>query len=363
MEAFLYNIELLLSVGVCRFTGRAFIVFSQRKSQENFEGARGERAFNPMHTRAALLLLGLIAAGGCTRDLALPSSDGGGGGTGGTGGGGSGGAGGGGGSQPTCDTAPSAGSFRFAVFGDVRPSQPDDTANYPQAVITGLFQKIAAASPNFVVGTGDYMFVSTSNAPAVDAQLAILLSAEQAFTGPIYHALGNHECTGATASNCPNGNETPNIQGFMSKLAPAQATTPYYRVDFDTGHGSAKLVVVAANAWSPTQATWLETQLADPTTYTFVVRHEAASVTDTNGAVASEAIIQKHPLTLQLLGHTHRYQRIDTKHIISGNGGAPISSGHYGFVLVDLLTNGNLTVSEIDQATGNAGDTFTICPQ
>jgi len=33
------------------------------------------------------------------------------------------------------------------VFGDVRPSQPDDTANYPQAIITSLFQKIAAATP------------------------------------------------------------------------------------------------------------------------------------------------------------------------------------------------------------------------
>jgi hypothetical protein len=354
MEAFLYNIELLLGVGVCRSLGRAFIVFSGPKSQENFEGKCVNCAFKRMHQRAAILFVFAIAAG-CTRpDLALPSGDG---------GAGNGGGGGGGGSPATCGTADSAGSFRFAVFGDVRPSQPDDTANYPTAIITSLFTQIAAHSPNFVVGTGDYMFVSTSNAPAVDAQLAILLGAEQAFSGPIYHALGNHECTGATASNCPNGNETPNVRGFMSKLAPAGLTTPYYRVDFDTGMGSAKLVVIAANAWSQTQADWLEAQLADATAYTFVVRHEAASVTDTNGAVASETIVQKHPLTMELLGHTHRYQKIDPKHIISGNGGAPISSGHYGFVLVDLLTNGNLSVSEVDQATGAVGDTFTICPQ
>jgi hypothetical protein len=303
-----------------------------------------------MHLRAAILFVCTIAAG-CTRpDLGLPNGDGGGG----TGGGAQ---------TPTCDTGDSAGSFRFAVFGDVRPSQPNDTANYPQAIITSLFTQIAAQSPNFVVGTGDYMFVYTSNAPAVDAQLAILLGAEQAFSGPIYHAMGNHECTGATASNCPNGNETPNVLGFMSKLAPAGQTKPYYRIDFDTGMGSAKLVVIAANAWSQTQSDWLETQLADPTAYTFVARHEAASVTETNGAVASEAIVQKHPLTLELLGHTHRYEKIDTKHIISGNGGAPLSGGHYGFVLVDLLTNGNLAVSEFDQATGAVRDTFTICPQ
>ncbi|MGZ3425169.1 MAG: metallophosphoesterase family protein [Polyangia bacterium] len=305
-----------------------------------------------MHPRAALLLLCAVAAVGCTRpDLALPSGDGGGG---------------GGGTQPpACDgaTAPSAGSFRFAVFGDVRPSQPNDTANYPQAVVTSLFTQIAQQAPSFVVGTGDYMFASTSNGPAVDAQLSMLLSAEQGFAGPVYHALGNHECTGATASNCPNGNETANVRAFMSLLVPPGTTTPYYRVDFDTGQGSAKLVVIAANAWSATQAAWLETQLADPTTYTFVARHEAAAVTETAGAVASEAIVQKYPLTLELLGHWHRYQRLDTRHIVSGNGGAPLSTGHYGFVLVDLLTNGNLTVSEIDQATGAAGDTFTICPQ
>ncbi|MCU1277387.1 MAG: hypothetical protein JWM53_933 [bacterium] len=314
-------------------------------------------AFKAMHLRAAILFCCAIVIG-CTRpDLALPGGDGGG--TGGIGGGG-----GGGGSQPpTCAPADSAGSFRFAAFGDVRPSQPNDTANYPAAIITGLFQQIAKQSPHFVVGTGDYMFASTTNAPAVDAQLAMLLSAEQGFSGPIYHALGNHECTGATASNCPNGNETPNIQAFMSKLVPAGTTTPYYRVDLDTGMGAAKIVIIAANAWSQTQADWLETQLSDPTAYTFVVRHEAAYISQTAGAGASEAIVQKHPLTLELLGHTHRYEKLDSKHIISGNAGAPLSGGHYGFVLVDLLTNGNLSVSEIDQATGAASDTFTICPQ
>ena len=303
-------------------------------------------AFNDMQQRATILLLcaaiGIVA--GCTPTGSLPATP----------------------PPPaTCTptAADSAGTFRFAVFGDVRPAQPNDTANYPTAIITSLFQQMAAQSPGFVVGTGDYMFASSTATTTVDAQVALLLAAEQAFTGPIYHALGNHECTGATASNCPNGNETANVRAFMSKLLPAGTTTPYYRVDFDTGAGSAKLVVVAANAWSDAQAAWLETQLSDPTTYTFVARHEAATITETNGAVASEAIIAKHPLTLELLGHTHRYEKIDDKRIISGNAGAPISHGHYGFVLVDLLTNGNLSVSEYDQATGAVDDTFTICPQ
>jgi calcineurin-like phosphoesterase family protein len=262
----------------------------------------------------------------------------------------------------TPSAADSAGSFRFAVFGDVRPAEPNDTANYPSEIVTGLFTQIAAQSPDFVVGTGDYMFAS-SDSTVVNAQLALLLAAEQGYAGPIYHALGNHECTGATASNCPAGNETANMRGFITKLLPDGIFLPYYRKDFDTGRGIAKLVIIAANAWSDKQAMWLETQLADPTAYTFVVRHEAAAVKDTAGAAASEAIVQKHPLTLELLGHWHSYEKLDDRHVVSGNGGAPLSSGHYGFLLVDLLTNGNLSVSEIDQATGSSSDTFTICPQ
>ena len=327
-------------MGICRSLGGAFIVFLATEKQENFEGISVNRAFNGMHQRAAAILL-LGALVGCTPTAPLPDMPD-------------------AGCTPTA--ADSAGTFRFAVFGDVRPQQPNDTANYPQAVVTGLFQQIAAQSPQLVVGTGDYMFASSTNSTAVDAQLAMLLAAEQGFAGPVYHALGNHECTGATASNCPNGNETANVRAFMSKLVPAGTTTPYYRVDVDTGMGKAKLVFIAANAWSPAQATWLEQQLADPTKYTFVVRHEDASVTDTAGAGASEQIVQKHPLTLELLGHWHRYEKLDERHVVSGNGGAPLSFGHYGFVLVDLLANGNLSVSEIDQATGAVGDTFTLCP-
>jgi Calcineurin-like phosphoesterase len=261
------------------------------------------------------------------------------------------------------DPAPSAGTFRFAVFGDVRPGQPNDTANYPKEVVAGLFRQIAAQSPHLVVGTGDYMFASTANAAGVDEQVAMLLDAEAAFAGPVYHALGNHECTGATASNCPKGTETPNMRAFMSKLIPSGTPTPYYRIDVDTGRGVAKLVFVAANAWSEAQAQWLEAQLTDATAYTFVIRHEPPAVKESMGVLPSEAIIHQHPLTLELLGHWHRYQHLDTKHVISGNAGAPLSYGHYGFVLVDLLTNGNLSVSEVDQATSDVSDTFTICPQ
>ena len=53
---------------------------------------------------------------------------------------------------------------------------------------------------------------------------------------------------------------------------------------------------VACNAWTSTQATWLDAQLAKQTTYTFVVRHESTSAVSQTPCNASQAIINAHPL-------------------------------------------------------------------
>src|SRR6202012_5004386 len=104
-------------------------------------------AFRGMRARAEILLM--IAMAGCTPEPPLPATP----------------------PPPAvCSPTPadSAGRSRSAVCGAVRPAEPDDTANYPTAIVTGLFQQIAAQSPSFVVGTGDYMFASSST--AVDGQ-------------------------------------------------------------------------------------------------------------------------------------------------------------------------------------------------
>jgi hypothetical protein len=251
----------------------------------------------------------------------------------------------------------------FAVFGDARPPNPDDTADYPSTVLGSIFMLAGMHGAQFVIGTGDYMFASTQQ--AVTDQVALFKQAESNFSGPIYLTMGNHECTGATASNCPSANETPNVQAFMS-LLPEGTTLPYYRIDLDTPKGKAKLVFVAANAWSDAQALWLEAQLADATPYTFVMRHEAPSVTETPGVSPSELTIAAHPFTLELLGHTHAYKRLDSRRVISGNGGAPIRSydggSGYGFLLVQLLSDGNVAATEISQANGMPIDTWRVSP-
>src|SRR5262249_42249497 len=150
---------------------------------------------------------------------------------------------------------PNAPLLSFTVFGDCRPGNEDDTPNYPVDVATNIFKLAEEKNPQFMIGTGDYMFAS--NLTSVTAQVALLTQAEANFSKPIYHAMGNHECTGATASNCPNGNETANVRAFMSKLVPAGTSKPYYRVDVETRHGKAKFLFIAGNGWSAAQSTWL----------------------------------------------------------------------------------------------------------
>ncbi|MGZ3427664.1 MAG: metallophosphoesterase, partial [Polyangia bacterium] len=207
----------------------------------------------------------------------------------------------------------------------------------------------------------DYMFASSSS--AVNAQVQLFLEARAKFDGPVYLDLGNHECNGYTNSNCPNGDETPNVQAFMAQLAPSGATMPYYRIDVPAAHGTAKLLFVAANAWSATQQSWLQQQLAQPTTYTFVIRHEPSSASTAPGVSPSESLIKASSYTLELNGHTHEYKHVDTKHVISGNAGAPLQSGgFYGVLIVEEQDDGNITATEIDEASGQAVDSWTVTP-
>jgi hypothetical protein len=278
------------------------------------------------------------------------------------GGGGSGGSGGGGGSSGGGDGGvPLSGGMKFAVFGDCRPANLDVTSGYPSMIIGNIFSLAQKNGAQFVIGTGDYMFASMQS--TVTAQVALFNQAKANFTGgPVYLTMGNHECTGFTNSNCPNLNETPNVQAFM-QLLPTGTTKPYYRIDIMTPLGSAKFLFVAANAWDSTQQSWLQTQLADATTYTFVMRHEPPNDTQAPGTAPSESLLTSAKYTLELLGHTHEYNHIDAQHVISGNAGAPLSGGNsYGLLIVEQLANGNITVNEIDEATGNVTDTWTVSP-
>ena len=96
--------------------------------------------------------------------------------------------------------------LRFAIVGDTRPPSPNDTAHYPTAIITKIWQDVEAElpPPQFAVSTGDYMFSDTNSTTQLP-QLQKYMTARAAFHGLQYPAMGNHECTGATDSNCGMG--------------------------------------------------------------------------------------------------------------------------------------------------------------
>jgi hypothetical protein len=259
--------------------------------------------------------------------------------------------------------------LRFAVVGDTRPMNPDDTAGYPTQIVTQIWGEVEAETPHpaFTVTTGDYMFASTSGAE-VGPQLDLYLGARASYSGFVYPAMGNHECNGYTSSNCgPAGHdgEPPNFQQFMSRmLGPIGELRPYFIERFAANDGSwtAKFVFIAANAWDQTQQYWLDAVLKEPTTYTFVIRHESPDASTAPGVDPSQAILAMHPLTMLIVGHTHTYRHVPGyREIIVGNGGAPLTSGpNYGYVTIARQSDGTLEVTSKDYATLAAIDHFFV---
>ena len=252
----------------------------------------------------------------------------------------------------------------FAVVGDTRPANPDETSGYPTAIITKIYSDIAGLSPQplFVVTTGDYMF-STPGAGTAGPQMSLYLTAQSQFKGTAFGGMGNHECTGATASNCAT-DATENYNVFMSQmLGPLGVTKPYYSVSINASDNSwtSKIVFIAANAWDGAQASWLDATLSQNTTYTFVIRHEPADANTAPGVNPSEAILAKHPYTLAIVGHTHTYGHYSDqpKEMLVGNGGAPpTGSKDYGFGLIQQRADGTIQADVLDYQTLNYDSYF-----
>jgi hypothetical protein len=249
-------------------------------------------------------------------------------------------------------------SLAFAIVGDTRPPAINDTAGYPTAVITKIYQDLEGLNPRppFVVTTGDYQFSSATGTQS-GPQMDFYLNARTNYSGIQFPTMGNHECTGAASSNCGSGNAngtTVNYTNYMSKfLSPLGQQNPWYEIDVNATDGSwtAKFLFVAANAWSSTQASWLDSAMSRATTYTFIIRHESAAAASP-GTGASESIMAQHPYTLSITGHAHTYSHPKAKEIIIGNGGAPLTGGAtYGFGIVSQRADQSIQIDEYDSQT------------
>jgi len=262
----------------------------------------------------------------------------------------------------------SEGQLSFGIIGDTRPAVVNDTAGYPTAIVTQIFTDLEAEAPHlgFAIGTGDYQF-SSSTGTQTGPQLDLYLQARSHFTSPEYPTMGNHECTGATASNCGAGT-TNGITGifstFTSKiLTPLGLHNPYYSllVTATDNSWTAKVVFVAANAWTSAQSTWLTSVLAQPTTYTFIVRHESSTANTAPGVKPSGTIIAAHPYTMLIVGHDHTYKHLSQKEVLVGNGGAPLTTGSsYGYGVVRRRTDGAIQFMFYNYQTHAVLDTFAV---
>ena len=270
---------------------------------------------------------------------------------------------------PTVDQLTlSEGTLSFGIIGDTRPASVNDTAAYPTAVITQIFQDLQAENPRpgFAVGTGDYQF-SSNGSTTTSPQLDLYLGARANFSNPEYPTMGNHECTGATAGNCGPGSSngtTSVLTAYQSKiLTPLGIHNPYYSllVTPPNNAWSAKVVFVAANYWNSTQSSWLDTVLAQPTTYTFIVRHESSKANTAPGVTPSGAIIAKHPYTMLIVGHDHTYKHLSQKDVLVGNGGAPLTTGSaYGYGVVLQRTDGSIQFTFYNYKTHAVMDQFAV---
>ena len=298
-------------------------------------------------------------------------------------------------------------SLLFAVVGDTRPGMSGDATacQYPQQIINGLYQQIEAQSPHpfFTITTGDYMCCgsgcsgsdsgcSSGQQLSCAQQAGIYTSAAQQFKGQVFSVLGNHECATSTSSNCgPSGQSTENYTAFLTNILGTFGITPsvyptlanseaYYRIDIKssdaTNPWTAKFLMLAANAWDSAQSSWLTAQLATQTTYTFVVRHEPTSTTNCgSGCSDSNSIVQsafgQGQVTMMLVGHSHIYRQDSISggygsgsgggvELVIGNGGAPLSSGNFGYEICQQVTGGNITCTQYEYQSNAVVGTVTV---
>jgi hypothetical protein len=263
-------------------------------------------------------------------------------------------------------------TLAFGVMGDTRPPNEGEISAYPTTIITKIAQDLQAVSPQlpFAISTGDYQYSDPTTTEAA-AQMMLYLTARANFTNIVFPAMGNHECTGATDSNCGTGNSdgiTKSYTSFLQMmLGPINQTKPYYSINIQSTSNAwtAKFVFIAANAWDSTQSSWLSSTLSQATTYTFVVRHEDSTSPTTPGVNPSETIIHQHPYTIEICGHTHTYAHYASEHlVVVGNGGAPLTGSiNYGYVVArQRSSDGAMLFQSFDYDTNAMIDNFAITP-
>src|SRR5258708_5532619 len=280
-------------------------------------------------------------------------------------------------------TAMSVDRLVFGAFGDVRPANPNDTASYPDAILSAIFAGLQTQGVSITIDGGDHCFQSTTSAGSYchDQFVNHFMSDMRAhYTGRLFPTMGNHEGCGtyaATAGNCTTWSAGL-VNDYLVDIVqptPVQSSSPYYSTVFYGPWGTAKFVHVAANAWTAAQSTWLGSTLNVATTYTFVIRHEPSNDVRAPGVTPSESMLAAHfsagTLTLSITGHTHliqlpggtqpygdMYGATKPYEVIIGNAGAPLNAGpYYGYAVLRRRNGDGAIVVQAYEAMASDGVT------
>jgi hypothetical protein len=272
----------------------------------------------------------------------------------------------------------------FGAWGDVRPANPDDTANFPDKIISAIFAGLQAQGITYTINAGDHCFQTDTNSGAAchDQFVNHFMPDMRAnYSGTLIPTMGNHEGCGYfadTTGNCTSWTSGLVHDFLVDVVQPTtgQSAYPYYSVLVHGSWGTAKFIHVAANAWTNAQNTWLTSTLNVPTTYTFGVRHEPASDNRAPGVDPSEALYSSHhssgTLTLSITGHTHLiqlpggtqpygdpYGSTQAYEIILGNAGAPLDAGpYYGFAVMQRRLSDGAIVTQAYKSVASDGVTL-----
>jgi hypothetical protein len=166
-----------------------------------------------------------------------------------------------------------------------------------------------------------------------------------------------------SSGNCA-GNLTQQATAFQSLfLTPLGKSELFYTLGFtDPGHTwSAKMIFAACNFWDSTQENWLKEQLAQPTTYTLIARHQPLG-SDGPCNAQMDPMIRDAGYDVMLVGHTHTVAFSPANaQLIEGVGGAPISgTANYGFATVEQIPGSGWTIRQYDYQSQQVVNQYSI---
>jgi acid phosphatase len=229
---------------------------------------------------------------------------------------------------PIAFTLPEGDNFplRVAVIGD---------SGYGESTTLDLAALMASYQPDFMLHTGDLVYLAENNLDPVDAYAEKFFQQFESILrqAPIYPVVGNHEHYWDVVfrDSYAYYYAFPRFPSGSGVISGDPSTREWYAF----AYGDIQFILLNTQSFfgypgRPEQLAWLEDRLTDPAyAYSIVVLHvppyTAGAHPNDGAAVRSDwvPLFEANNVPLVLSGHDHNYQRQDVSgitYIISGGG-------------------------------------------